>query len=566
MEKFKDLQYERPSAEATEAALKEQLSAFRNAADYSEAKAAFLKRQDIMAEFRTMQVIASIRSNMNTADEFYRAEEDYFNTVTPKLSVVLKEFNEAVAAGTFRSEFEKEYGEQLFRLLDADIRTNSEDIVGEKIEEAKISSEYMRTAASCKTMFRGEECNFYGLLKHMLSTDREERKEAMIAWADLYESASADLEDQYARLCALRRTEAEKLGFGSYIDMVYMARHRFDYTSADIEKFREAVRTYIVPVASKIHEAQRKRLGVEKLEYYDEQLAFPQGNSTPDKDTQGMVDAAQKMYRELSPETGEFFDFMVEHELFDLETRPNKHLGGYCTSLMKYKAPFIFSNFNGSSADTEVLTHEAGHAFEGYVASRVQELTEYRHSTSEVNEIHSMGMEFFTDPWYSLFYPEGEGDRYRYEHLADSLENITYLVSVDEFQHRVFEGEQPDAAGLRKIWKDIENKYMPWRSYDGNEFLESGGFWMQKQHIFLYPFYYVDYALAMLCALQFFLRMRRDRQEAWSSYLKLCRLGGSLGYFDLLEAAGLSNPFREETVRDVTAGVTEVLAELEKAI
>ncbi len=566
MEKFKDLQYERPSAEATEAALKEQLSAFRNAGSYAEAKAAFLKRQDIIAEFRTMQVIASIRSNMNTADAFYRDEEDYFNTATPKLSIILKEFNEAVASGQFRPDFEKEYGEQLFRLLDADIRTNSEDIVAEKIEEAKISSEYMRTAASCKTMFRGEECNFYGLLKHMLSTDREERKEAMIAWADLYESASADLEDQYARLCALRRTEAGKLGFDSYIDMAYMSRHRFDYTAADVEKFRKAVRTYIVPVASRIHEAQRKRLGVEKLEYYDEQLAFPQGNSTPDKDTQEMVDAAQKMYRELSPETGEFFDFMVEHELFDLETRPNKHLGGYCTSLMKYKAPFIFSNFNGSSADTEVLTHEAGHAFEGYVASRVQELTEYRHSTSEINEIHSMGMEFFTDPWYSLFYPEGEGDRYRYEHLADSLENITYLVSVDEFQHRVFEGEQPDAAGLRKIWKDIENKYMPWRSYDGNEFLESGGFWMQKQHIFLYPFYYVDYALAMLCALQFFLRMRADRQEAWNSYLKLCRLGGSLGYFDLLKSVGLNNPFREETVRDVTAGVTEVLAELEKTI
>ena len=566
MEKFKDLQYVRPSAETTEAALKEQLSAFRRAASYEDAKAAFLKRQDIIAEFRTMQVIASIRSNMNTADEFYRAEEDYFNTVTPKLSVVLKTFNEAVAAGRFRAEFEKEYGEQLFRLLDADIRTNSEEIVSEKIEEAKISSDYMRTAASCRTMFRGEECNFYGLLKHMLSTDRDERKEAMIAWADLYESASADLEDQYAKLCALRRREAEKLGFDNYIDMVYLSRHRFDYTAADIEKFREAVRTYIVPAAAEIHEAQRKRLGVEKLEYYDEQLAFPQGNSTPDKDTQGMVDAAQKMYRELSPETGEFFDFMVGHELFDLETRPNKHLGGYCTSLMKYKAPFIFSNFNGSSADTEVLTHEAGHAFEGYVASRVQELAEYRHSTSEINEIHSMGMEFFTDPWYSLFYPEGEGDRYRYEHLADSLENITYLVSVDEFQHRVFEGEQPDAAGLRKIWKDIENKYMPWRSYDGNEFLESGGFWMQKQHIFLYPFYYVDYALAMLCALQFFLRMRRDRKEAWDSYLKLCRLGGSLGYFDLLQAAGLNNPFREETVRDVTAGVKEVLAELEKNI
>ena len=424
----------------------------------------------------------------------------------------------------------------------------------------------MRTAASCKTMFRGEECNFYGLLKHMLSTDREERREAMIAWADLYESAAKDLEDQYAKLCALRRTEAEKLGFASYIDMVYLSRHRFDYTAADIAKFRDAVAKYVVPAAVQIREAQRERLGVEKLEYYDESLLFAEGNSTPDKDTQGMIDAAQKMYRELSPETGEFFDFMVEHNLFDLETRAGKHLGGYCTQLMKYKAPFIFSNFNGSSADTEVLTHEAGHAFEGYVASRVQELMEYRHSTSEVNEIHSMGMEFFTDPWYGLFYPEGQGDRYRYEHLCKSLEVITYLVSVDEFQHRVFEGEQPDADGLRKIWKDIEEKYMPWRSYDGNEFLESGGFWMQKQHIFLYPFYYVDYALAAMCALQFFLRMRKDRKEAWDSYLKLCRLGGSLGYFDLLAAVDLNNPFREETVRDVVNGVQEVIDELKQTI
>ena len=375
-----------------------------------------------------------------------------------------------------------------------------------------------------------------------------------------------NLEEQYAKLCQLRRTEAEKLGFDSYIDMIYLSRHRFDYTAADIEKFRDAVAKYVVPAAVKIREAQRERLGVEKLEYYDESLLFPGGNSTPDKDTQGMIDAAQKMYRELSPETGEFFDFMVEHGLFDLETRAGKHLGGYCTQLMKYKAPFIFSNFNGSSADTEVLTHEAGHAFEGYVASRVQELMEYRHSTSEINEIHSMGMEFFTDPWYNLFYPEGEGDRYRFEHLSKSLEVITYLVSVDEFQHRVFEGEQPDAAGLRKIWKDIEQKYLPWRSYDGNEFLESGGFWMQKQHIFMYPFYYVDYALAAMCALQFFLRMRKDRDEAWSAYLKLCRLGGSLGYFDLLEAVGLNNPFREETVRDVVSGVQEVIDELEKAI
>jgi len=513
-----------------------------------------------------MNVIASIRTDINTADEFYADEAAFFHSANPKLAVTFKEFNEALVSSPFRPDFEKEYGDQLFRLMDADIRTNGKEIVEEKVEEGKLVTAYSKTAASCKTVFRGEECNFYGLLKHMLSTDRQERKEAMIAWADLYEGASEKLEEQYTKLGLLRRTEAEKLGFDSYIDMTYMARHRFDYTAKDIEHFRDLIVKYVVPAAAKIRESQRKRLGVEKLEYYDEGLLFASGNSTPDKDTQGMIDAAQQMYRELSKETGEFFDYMVEHDLFDLETRPNKRLGGYCTRLAKYKVPFIFSNFNKTSADTEVLTHEAGHAFEGYTASRTQEISEYFGSTSEVNEIHSMAMEFFTEPWYHLFYPEGEGDRYVYEHLAESFVNLTYLVSVDEFQHRVFEGPQPDAAGYRAIWKKIEERFMPWRSYDGNEFLESGGFWMQKQHIFMYPFYYVEYALAMLCALQFYLRRQSDPEGAWADYMKLCRLGGSLGYFDLLKAANLKNPFEEETIREVTEAVMKAIAEMEEKL
>ncbi len=566
MEKFSELQYVRPDLAETQRLIKEAAEALKNAQSYEEAKAALLKKQEVMSEVETLGTIANIRHDVNTADAFYDAEVKFINDANAKLSVLLKEFSEALAGSSFRSEFEKEYGDQLFRILDADIKTTGEEIVDCLIEEGDLRTAYAKTAASCKTTFRGEECNFYGLLKHMLSTDREERKEALQAWAALYESVSDKLDDIYAKLCANRRVQAQRLGFDNYIDMVYLSRYRFDYKPEDIERFRNAIAKYVTPVAAKIHEARAKRLGVEKLEYYDEELFFPEGNSTPDKDTAGMIKAAQQMYRELSPETAEFFDFMVSYDLFDLETKPNKHLGGYCTGLPKYKAPFIFSNFNKTSADTEVLTHEAGHAFEAYTASRTQELMEYMFSTSEVNEIHSMGMEFFTDPWYDLFYPQGEGKRYRYEHLADSFANLTYLVSVDEFQHRVFEGEQPDAKELRRIWRKIENTYMPWRSYDGIEFLEEGGFWMQKQHIFLYPFYYVDYALAMLCALQLYLRMRTNREEAWNDYLKLCKLGGSLGYFELLQAANLKNPFEEETVKEVCAGVLEALDELEKAL
>ncbi|MBE6123232.1 MAG: M3 family oligoendopeptidase [Erysipelotrichaceae bacterium] len=566
MEQFKHLVYYRPSLEKTEAALRKELDAFRNAMTYGDAKEAFFRRQEIISEFRTMNVIASIRTDMNTADEFYAEESEFFHAANPKLAVTLKEFNEALTESQFRHDFKREYGSQLFRLLEADIRTNGKEIVDEKVWEGKLVTAYSKTAASCKTVFRGEECNFYGLLKHMLSTDRQERREAMQAWADLYEGAAPELEKQYIQLCEIRRIEAEKLGFDNYIDMAYTARHRFDYTAADIERFHDLIIKYVVPAAAQLHEAQRKRLGVEKLEWYDEDLFFPNGNSTPDKDTKGMVKAAQKMYRELSKETGEFFDSMVEADLFDLETRPNKRLGGYCTRLAKYKMPFIFSNFNKTSADTEVLTHEAGHAFEGYVASRCQEISEYYGSTAEVNEIHSMAMEFFTEPWYDLFYPEGEGKRYVYEHLVDSFANITYLVSVDDFQHRVFEGEEKTAADLKQIWKQTEQKYLPWRSYDGNEFLENGGFWMQKQHIFMYPFYYVEYALAMLCALQFYLKRQSDPEGAWADYMTLCRLGGSLGYFDLLKAANLKNPFEEETICEVTEAVMNKIAEIEKTL
>ena len=564
MEKFKDLKYIRPSFEETENSIAAVLKEFNEAADYQTAKEALLKKQTLGNEFRTMASIAHIRHDIDMADPFYDEEVQYLNSISPKLSVIMKQFNEALASSKFRKDFEEEFGDQLFKLLDADIRTNSSEVIEEKILEAKLVNEYSKIAASCKTVFKGKECNFYGLLKHMLSTDREERKEALECWATLYESVSDQLDDVYGRLCAVRRQIANKLGFDSYISFAYLSRHRFDYTPEDIERFRNAVAAYIVPAAKKIHEAQRRRLGLEKLEYFDEQLLFPDGNSTPDKDTAGMVEAATRMYRELSKETGEFFDFMVEYDLFDLETKPNKRLGGYCSGLPKYKAPFIFSNFNKTSADTEVLTHEAGHAFESYIANRNQVLSEYTHSTSEINEIHSMAMEFFTEPWYPLFYPEGEGKRYVYEHLADSLANITYLVSVDEFQHRVFENEQPDAKGLRSIWKKIEEIYMPWRSYGDNEFLNDGGFWMQKQHIFMYPFYYVDYALAMICALQFYLRMREDKEAAWNDYMKLCSLGGSLGYFDLLKQADLKNPFKEETIKEVAEGVEKILEEMEK--
>jgi len=551
MEKFKDLPYERPDLKTLKRDASHYIAAFKKAASFEEADAAYLHLQTIMEHATTLYTIASVRNTMNMKDAFYDGEMQFFNRAMPKLMPLLMKGNKALLKGPYRRQMEEKYGKQLFRETEAQLRLFKPTIILPMIRENNLGTEYSKTAAACSVDFMGETCNFYGLLRHMQVTDRAERKAAFEAWAGLYEGISGKLEEQYGKLVKLRRTIAARTGFDSYIDYAYLSRGRFDYDAKKVAAFREAVRTYITPLCEKLYREQAERLGLERLEWYDEDVIFPDGNATPVGTPDEMVEQAREMYEELSPETGEFFNFMVEHELFDVVTRENKHLGGYMTFLPDYKAPFIFSNFNGTSADVDVLTHEAGHAFEGYYASRRLPLMEQTGSTSEINEIHSMTMELFAYPYMARFFGD-KADKYRYAHFTETIKVIPYLVAVDEFQHKVFENPGSGPADWRRFWRETEQKYMPWRHYDGNAFLESGGFWMQKQHIFLYPFYYVDYALAQLDALALY-RKKTEGGDAWGSYLKLCGMGGMYGYFETLERAGLPIPLEAETVRELAA-------------
>ena len=547
MEKFRDLPYNRPDAGQLKKNLSARLGQFRNAKTPEEADEAFVGFQRAFENWQTLSTIAAIRNTMNMKDGFYDGEMKYFNRENPKLMLNMKKAIKAVLESPFRSHLEKKYGVQMFRKFETQMKLVKLSTVLPSIREGNLCTEYSKTAASCSVEFMGEKCNFYGLLRHMQSTDRAERKAAFREWAKLYEGVSARLDDQYDRLLKIRRTIAKRLGFSNYTDYVYPARGRFDYDAGKIAVFRDAVRIFITPVCEKMYREQADRLGLQRLEWYDEDLCFPDGNAIPVGTPAELTEKARLMYEKMSPETGEFFNFMTENGLLDLVTRENKHLGGYMTFLPDYRAPFIFSNFNGTSADVDVLTHEAGHAFEGYYASRRLPLLQLTGSTSEINEIHSMAMEFFAYPYMESFFGEKAG-RYRYSHFTDAFKTIPYLVCVDEFQHRVFEDPGLTAEGRRKIWREIEKKYMPWRSYDGNAFLESGGFWMQKQHIFLYPFYYIDYAMAQLDAFALY-RMQTEGENAWERYLNLCDMGGMYGYFETLSRAGLPNPLEPENVK-----------------
>ena len=554
--RFSEIEYRRPDFEALKTFITESARKVREAGSFAEVRDAYYALQEMENEADSMYTVAHIRNTVDTTDEFYDGEMKWLREESAKTIPQYNAWQKALAESKFRKEAEAEFGAQLFRLIDADLLTSDERIIAETIREGELRQAYQRTTAGAITEFHGERCNFYGLLKHMQSTDRAERKEAFEAWARLYEQISGELEAQFSDAVKVRNTKAKKMGFASYIDMAYIARKRFDYTKEDAARFREQVRTIITPAAAEIYEAQRKRLGVDKLRYYDESLRFPDGNALPIGTAKELVEKARQMYCAMSPETGEFFDFMTEYELYDLETKPGKHMGGYMTRMPLYKAPFIFSNFNGTEADVDVLTHEAGHAFQGYLAMRSIPVSVLSGSTSEINEVHSMSMEHFAYPWMESFFGEN-AEKYITAHLIGAFCTIPYLVSVDEFQHEVYANPEMTPADWRKAWKSIEKKYMPWRDYDGNEFLEGGGFWMQKLHIFLYPFYYIEYALAQICAFQYYGRMKTDRKAAWEDYLKLCRAGGTRGYFELLETGNLLNPFREGTVEKSTAHVIE---------
>ena len=549
---FSRYPYSRPDFTELTELLRENTRALADA-NADETRRLFRETNSALQHFHTLYNVAYVRNTIDTADEYYRKEVDAFHEAIPLLELEEKAWHEALLASPHLPLLKEETGELYFRRMEEKKRLARKENTANQVEESRLVQEYHRTAAAASTVFHGETVNFYGLLKQLQDPDRKTRKEALTAWSDLYRSIAGQLDDIYTKLVENRLLQAETLGFTDVEEMVFLQMERFDYTKDDIARFRESIREFIVPLVSDILKKRRETLGLDRLYYYDETLTSPGGNVCPVGTTQELLEKTQQMYRELSPETGAFFDRMISAEMFDLETKPGKRQGGYCTFLPDIGLPFIFSNFNGTTADIDVLTHETGHGFEAYTASSCGIPCEILFATSETAEIHSMSMELFTHPWMELFFggDTEKADRYRLSHLQDCLITLPYMACVDEFQERVYADRLTDRDDRYALWRDLEKKYMPWRDYDGDEFLEKGGFWMQKQHIFMYPFYYIDYALAQISALEYYLRAKNDREAAWNDYLRLCRAGGSESYFRLLQRGRLSNPFAPCTVESI---------------
>lgn len=561
MKKFSQLKFKKIDLEKIKSEFSSLVDEFKNSKTFEEQDKALTKIFKYSDELQTNMTIGEIRYTLDTRSKVNQKNQEMIDEVSPHISALFNSFEKELVKAKFIDDLKKKWGSYLFEMTKQSLECFDEKIIPELQEINRLSSEYTKLISSAQIDFHGEICNLSQLSKHTQSADRQERKEASKLFADFFNENNDKIGEIYDKMVKTRTKMAQKLGYKNFVELGYKNLGRMDYDAKMVEEYRNQIYRDLVPFTNKLFKENAKRIGVKNPQFYDFNISFLSGNPKPDGDKEFMVNQAQKMYHELSHETDVFFKFMRDYELLDLEAKPGKAGGGYMTYLAKYKAPFIFSNFNGTSGDVDVLTHEFGHAFQGYMSRNIK-CPNYRSPTLEACEIHSMSMEFITYPWMSLFFGKNE-EKYRYCHLEDAIRFIPYGVTIDEFQHWVY--ENPEATHLERCekFREIEKKYLPHRKYDEAPIFEQGGWWMRQSHVFGSPFYYIDYTLAQVVAFQFFIEDQKNHNKAWKKYVNLCKLGGKYPFIELLKHAKLNNPFVDGTIKKITKPLGKYLKSID---
>ncbi len=547
--KFSDMKYERPDKEELLKQLSELTDRIKNAKSGEEQFAVHKEYYKLIGHFLTASALVEVRHSIDSTDEFYEKENDFFDEFTPLMRNAQNEYNKALYGSPYRPYLEEKIGRVAFKNTELSLKAYSEKITELMQEENALISRYNKLIATAKIDFENEVYNISLLRPHLTHKDRDHRKKAWKALSDYFLSVTDEIDEIFDKMVKNRTAQAKAMGYKDYVELGYYRMQRNSYDRGMVEKFRCQVKEEFVPFVRKLEEKRRQRLGLGALKYYDNDVYFPQGNPSPVGTPEEILKKGQEMYREISPETAEFFDFMQENELFDVLGRKNKRAGGFMTFFQDYRAPFIFANFNGTSSDVDVITHECGHAFQGYI-TRNEELLEHNDLTMETAEIHSMSMEYFTYRWMDKFFGNRKED-YLTMHLEDSAQFLPYGCMVDEFQHIVYSEPDLTPKERKDVWKKLEMQYRPLLDYDNDPFFSAGGWWQKQGHIFYAPFYYIDYVLASVCAMQFKIAMDRDYKDAWERYLKFCKLSVSDFYIPELKAAGLDSPFEDGCIKHI---------------
>ncbi|HUG69016.1 MAG TPA: M3 family oligoendopeptidase [Pirellulaceae bacterium] len=554
---FAEIHVDRPEYTDVAAEFKQLDAAWQAAAGAADCRQVIHDWDALERRLATWVNLVDLRFNQDTSNTGYKQAREYSDELKPRLTDLSVRMKRKLIDSPYRGELEATFGPQAFAIWEADVLAFDPKIEADLVKESKLEAEFTDLLASAKLQFRGNAYNFAGLAKFHVDSDRQVRYESNAVKWQWFADNVQQLDRIYDEQVRLRTNMAKKLGYENFIGLAYKRMKRVDYNQADVERFRAAVREDVVPLTIELRRTQAESLGIDRVMFWDEGVFDPRGNPKPQGDHDWMIERAIEMFDEMGGGLGEFFRLMDDCNLMDLKNRDSKAGGGFCTDFPSFGLPYIFANFNGTKGDVEVFTHEIGHAFQSY-CSREQPLADYLFPTYESCEIHSMGLEFLTWPQMEKFFGDS-AERFRQIHLLQSLLFLPYGVAVDHFQHLVY--SNPDATPLQRheMWREMEAAYLPTRDCGDLPHVPAGGQWQFQRHIYLSPFYYIDYTLALTCALQFWVRSRVDMKEAMQTYVALCKRGGAAPFRQLAESAGLVSPFEEGCLREVVGQARQFL-------
>ena len=548
--KFSEFSYKRPDLAFAMAQMDTLAHSIQNAQTVSDAKSAFLSFEKMAEEIGSLSSICYVRHTVDTRDRFYEQENAFWDENLPLFMDKQLDIYRAMLASPLRPALEKEFGRLLFDKMEIDVKSADPSIIPLMQEENSLQTQYQQLYASAQIPFDGKTLTVAQLAPYKQNPDRSVRKAAFEAEGRFFDENQEKFDEIYDKLVKNRTEQARRMGYENFIPLGCIRMKRNGYGVLEMESYRKKIIEEMVPAVCELKKVQQNRIGVDSMQYYDDTFLFPDGNPIPFGSSDEILAAGQQMYRALSAETAEFIDFMFDSQLFDVLAKEGKAPGGYCTYIPSHKSPFIFSNFNGTAGDVDVLTHEAGHAFAAYQAAKQNLLPEYADNTLEACEVHSMSMEFLTSDYHHLFFAD-QTEKYQLFHAESAVFFLPYGCMVDEFQHIVYANPEMSPRQRNEAWMALEKKYRPYLEFGDLPFYSRGAGWQRQMHIYLDPFYYIDYCLAQTVALQFWALFLKDPKDAWKRYLALVNQAGTGTFVEVVKAAGLKTPFEDGCVQEV---------------
>lgn len=518
-----------------------------------------LNDSEVYSVYSEQNARAYIAMTCDTEDKSKVERHEMFSTqIAPKAQIIGNKIQKKIVESPYFKELDPKRYEQVQKELKRDLELFNEENVEIEAQISKLESEYGQLAGSIMVKLDGEELTMPQAAVKLQSQDRSLRERTFNAIKDVRMDKKQAHDDLFNKMIELRQKVAANAGYKNYRDYKHDALHRFDYKVDDVLEFHKSIQKYCVPLKKMVTQNHRQEMKLSKEDYRPWDTAVkPDGKELkPFKDGKDLLDKGIKIFSKIRPEFGDNLKKMDEAGLFDLDSRKGKAPGGYNYGLQITGMPFIFMNSAGVHRDVITLMHEGGHAMHTFLCND-EPLIHYRNTPSEMAETASMSMELMSSTHWNEFYNEDDLKKARKEHLEDVIDVLPWVATVDAFQHWIYTNpghtvQERDAEfdRLMEVYGTGEVNWSGYEDYRKN-------LWQKQLHIFEVPFYYIEYAIAQLGALQIYRNYKKDPQAAIDDYIRGLSMGSSRPMPEIWDAMNIKFDFSEKNVSELMAFVAK---------